>query len=521
MAKTLEEISDGAKIIGDGKVQITGIEHDSRKITAGNLFVCMEGAHVDGHNFINQAVANGAVAILTTHENIQPPKGISALVVRDMLTALAEIVPKFYDYPAKSMRVIGVTGTNGKTTTTYMIREILIRAGYKVGLIGTIQMMIGEEIFPVHNTTPNVIDLQHTFDKMRAAGCDFVVMEVSSHALAENRIAGIDFNVAVFTNLTQDHLDYHKTMENYCATKAKLFALAKDAVVVNVDDAAGAVMLENAHCRKITYSIEDESDLRAENVDVRADGMSLVVSEKGIVNSDFSTDHSPLITNHLTTHVTGIFNVYNVLAAVGTARAINISNDTVKTALGAFKSVSGRFERVYANVPFTVIVDYAHTPDGVKNVIETARQILGNRGKGIGKSDSPLTPSPSTLIPKLITVFGCGGDRDNTKRPIMGRLAAELSDIVIATSDNPRSEDPAQILREIEVGIKEKIGGKIYECIPDRRVAIFRAVEIAKAGDIILILGKGHENYQILKDKTIHFDDKEVAHEAIGGLING
>ena len=505
MAKTLEEISGDAKIIGDGKVQITGIEHDSRKITAGNLFVCMEGAHVDGHNFINQAVANGAVAILTTHENIQPPKGISALVVRDMLTALAEIVPKFYDYPAKSMRVIGVTGTNGKTTTTYMIREILIRAGYKVGLIGTIQMMIGEEIFPVHNTTPNVIDLQHTFDKMRAAGCDFVVMEVSSHALAENRIAGIDFNVAVFTNLTQDHLDYHKTMENYCATKAKLFALAKDAVVVNVDDAAGAVMLENAHCRKITYSIEDESDLRAENVNVQANGTSFEISNLFDLNL----------------HVTGIFNVYNVLAAVGTARAINISNDTVKTALGAFKSVSGRFERVYANVPFTVIVDYAHTPDGVKNVIETARQILGNRGKGIGKSDSPLTPSPSTLIPKLITVFGCGGDRDNTKRPIMGRLAAELSDIVIATSDNPRSEDPAQILREIEVGIKEKIGGKIYECIPDRRVAIFRAVEIAKAGDIILILGKGHENYQILKDKTIHFDDKEVAHEAIGGLING
>ncbi len=499
MAKTLEEISSGAKILGDGKIQISGIEHDSRKITAGNLFVCMEGAHVDGHNFINQAVKNGAVAILTTHENIQPPEGISALIVKDM-SQLTEIVPKFYDYPAKSMRVIGVTGTNGKTTTTYMIREILIRAGYKVGLIGTIQMMIGEKIFPVHNTTPNVIDLQKTFADMRAANCDFVVMEVSSHALAENRIAGIDFNVAVFTNLTQDHLDFHKTMENYCATKAKLFALAKDAVVVNVDDAAGAVMLENSRCKKITYSIENQSDLRAENVDVRANGMSLVVSEKGIGNSDFSTNHSPLITTHLTTHVTGIFNVYNVLAAVGTARAINISNDTVKAALEAFKSVSGRFERVYAEVPFTVIVDYAHTPDGVKNVIETARQIAKN---------------------KIITVFGCGGDRDNTKRPIMGRLAAELSDIVIATSDNPRSEDPDKILREIEVGIKEKIGNKIYECIPDRRAAIFRAVEIAKAGDIILILGKGHENYQILKDKTIHFDDKEVAQEAIGGLING
>ncbi len=381
MTKTLEELVSDAKIIGNGKVQITGIEHDSRKITAGNLFVCMEGAHVDGHKFINQAVANGAVAILTTHKDIQPPEGISALIVNDM-KELTEIVPRFYGYPAKSMRVIGVTGTNGKTTTTYMIREILIRAGYKVGLIGTIQMMIGEEIFPVHNTTPNVIDLQKTLADMRDKNIDYVVMEVSSHALAENRIAGIDFNVAVFTNLTQDHLDYHKTMENYCATKAKLFALAKDAVVVNIDDAAGAVMLENAHCRKITYSIENESDLRAENVNVQANGTSFEISNLFDLNL----------------HVTGIFNVYNVLAAVGTARAINISNDTVKEALEAFKSVSGRFERVYADVPFTVIVDYAHTPDGVKNVIETARQILGNRGKGIGKSDSPLTPSPSTLL---------------------------------------------------------------------------------------------------------------------------
>ncbi len=480
MSKTLEELSllvQGTKIIGDGETLITGIEHDSRKITAGNLFVCMEGAHVDGHNFINSAVEKGAVAILTTHENINLPENISALVVPDMLKTLAVIVPYFYDFPAKKMRVIGITGTNGKTTTTYLIREILIRAGFKVGLIGTIQMMIGEEIYPVHNTTPNVIDLQKTFAEMLSKNVDYVVMEVSSHAIAENRIAGIDFNVAVFTNLTQDHLDYHKTLENYRDTKAKLFARAKDFVVVNVDDAAGAVMLENATCQKITYSIENNSDLRAENVDVHAGGTSFNV---GNLN--------------LNLHLTGKFNVYNALSAVAVARAENISTDTIKAALEAFKSVSGRFERVYAEIPFTVIVDYAHTPDGVKNVIETARQIVKN---------------------KIITVFGCGGDRDNTKRPIMGRLAAELSDIVIATSDNPRSENPQKILAEIEVGIKEKIGGKQYECIPDRRAAIFRAIEIAQAGDIVLILGKGHENYQILRDKTIHFDDKEVALQAI------
>ncbi len=483
MSKTLEELSllvQGIKIIGDGEILITGIEHDSRKITAGNLFVCMEGAHFDGHNFINSAVEAGAVAILTTHENINLPPNVSALVVPDMLKTLAVIVPYFYDFPAKKMRVIGITGTNGKTTTTYLIREILTRAGFKVGLIGTIQMLIGEEKFPVHNTTPNVMDLQKTFYEMLAKNVQYVVMEVSSHAIAENRIAGIDFNVAVFTNLTQDHLDYHKTMENYRNTKAKLFARAKDFVIVNVDDAAGAVMLENATCKKITYSIENNSDLRAENVDVHAGGTSFSV---GSLN--------------LNLHLTGKFNVYNALSAVAVARAENISSDTVKAALESFKSVSGRFERVYADIPFTIIVDYAHTPDGVKNVIETARQIVKN---------------------KIITVFGCGGDRDNTKRPIMGRLAAELSDIVIATSDNPRSENPESILREIEVGIKEKIGGKQYECIPDRRAAIFRAVEIATAGDIILILGKGHENYQILRDKTIHFDDKEIALQAVENI---
>lgn len=491
--KTLEELAllvDGTKIVGDGGAQITGIEHDSRKVSAGNLFVCFEGAHFDGHNFINQAVSNGASAILTARENFQPPAGISALIVRDMLKALAVIVPYACDYPAKKLRVIGVTGTNGKTTTTYMIREILTRAGYKVGLIGTIQMMIGDEIFPMHNTTPNVIDLQKIFTEMLNRGVNYVVMEVSSHALAENRISGIEFDTAVFTNLTQDHLDFHKTMENYRAAKAKLFDIVSRAgrkqnksAVVNVDDDAGAFMLEHAHCKKITYSVKNNSDLRAENVSVRADGTSFQLGGKT-----------------LNLHVTGIFNVYNVLAAIGAAEAENISAEIIQTALENFKSVPGRFERIYAEIPFAVIVDYAHTPDGVENVLKTARQIAKN---------------------KIITVFGCGGDRDNTKRPIMGRLAAELSDVVIATSDNPRTENPEKILREIEVGVREKIGSKTFETIADRRTAIFRAIELAEAGDVVMILGKGHENYQILNSGTIHFDDREVAHEAIGGLING
>lgn len=491
--KTLEELAlmiHGAKIIGDGGAKISSIEHDSRKVSDGSLFVCMEGAHFDGHNFINQAKEKGATAILTTHENISLPEGLSALVVPDMLNSLAVLVPYFYDYPSKKMRVIGITGTNGKTTTTYLIREILKCAGYKVGLIGTIQMMIGEEIFPMHNTTPNVIDLQHIFCKMSDAGVDFVVMEVSSHALAEHRVSGIEFDTAVFTNLTQDHLDYHKTMENYKLTKAKLFEMVSRSgrkegktAVINLDDEASAEMLKHSLCKKITYGIEKNSDLRAEEISVRADGMSFKISSLLFP--------CPLSLN---LHITGIFNVYNVLAAIGATKAEKISLEIIKTALENFRSVPGRFERIFADIPFAIIVDYAHTPDGVKNVLETARQIAKN---------------------KIITVFGCGGDRDKTKRPIMGRIAAELSDIVIATSDNPRTEDPEKILQDVEVGVKEKIGDKIHECIVDRRQAIFRAVEIAKPGDVILILGKGHENYQILKDKTIHFDDREVAQEAV------
>ena len=488
--KTLEELSlliQNSKIIGDGKTEIKNIEHNSKKVSEGSLFVCMEGAHFDGHKFIGQAKDSGATAILTTHENISLPENISALVVPDMLKSLSVIVPYFYDYPSKKMRVIGITGTNGKTTTTYLIREILKTAGYKVGLIGTIQMMIGEEIFPMHNTTPNVIDLQNIFCTMLEKNVDYVVMEVSSHALAENRIAGIEFDTAIFTNLTQDHLDYHKTMENYKLTKAKLFEIVSRSgkkenknAVINIDDAAGLEMLKH----KITYGIEKNSTLRAAEINIKSTGTNFKIrGEFGAIN--------------LNLHLTGIFNVYNILAAVGAALAENISFDKIKKALENFRSVPGRFERIFADIPFEIIVDYAHTPDGVKNVLETARQITKN---------------------KIITVFGCGGDRDKTKRPIMGRIAAELSDIVIATSDNPRTENPEEILNEIEVGVKEKIENKTYEKISDRRRAIFHAVEIAKAGDVILILGKGHENYQILKDETIHFDDREVAQEAIKNL---
>lgn len=485
----LAQIVEGATIIGDKETIITGIEHDSRKAETGTMFVCIKGVHVDGHKFISQAVNAGAKAILTTRETVEVPAGVAILRVPDLNKALDTIVPYFHDYPARSMRIIGITGTNGKTTTSYITRAILRAAGYRVGLIGTIQIMIEDEVYPIHNTTPDVVELQHTLAIMRDKGMDYVVMEVSSHALDQDRVAGIEFDTAVFTNLTQDHLDYHKTLENYMLAKAKLFDKVSEAgvkngktAVVNIDDAAGKVMLEHAKCRHITYAIDKKADLRATAINVLASG------------ANFTLNNEAFGKMPLKLHITGIFNVYNVMSAVGAALAENIESAVIAKVLQEFISVPGRFELVKAGQDFSIIVDYAHTPDGVENVLKTARKIAKK---------------------KIIAVFGCGGDRDRTKRPIMGRLAAELADVVIATSDNPRSEDPEFILNEVETGVKEKIGNKQHEKIVDRRQAIFRAVALAQTDDIVVILGKGHENYQILKDKTIHFDDKEVAREAV------
>ena len=391
------------------------------------------------------------------------------------------------------MRVVGITGTNGKTTTSYITRAILRKAGYKVGLIGTIQIMIEDEVLPIHNTTPDVVELQHTLAMMRDKGMDYVVMEVSSHALDQNRVAGIEFDTAVFTNLTQDHLDYHKTLENYMLAKAKLFDHVSEkgckqgkTAVVNIDDAAGATMLAHAECQHLTYAIEKEADLRATDILVHANG------------AEFVLHHESFGEMKLSLHITGIFNVYNVMSAVGAALSEHIDASVINEALEAFTAVPGRFELVKAGQDFSIIVDYAHTPDGVENVLKTARKIAKKR---------------------IIAVFGCGGDRDRTKRPIMGRLAAELADVVIATSDNPRTEDPAFILSQVEEGVEEAIGTKHHELIVDRRQAIYRAVEMAEKDDIVVILGKGHENYQILKDKTIHFDDKEEARAAVAAKL--
>ena len=404
-----------------------------------------------------------------------------------------KVCPNLLSILSRDVKTVAITGTNGKTTTSYITRAILRKAGYKVGLIGTIQIMIEDEVLPIHNTTPDVVELQHTLAMMRDKGMDYVVMEVSSHALDQNRVAGIEFDTAVFTNLTQDHLDYHKTLENYMLAKAKLFDHVSEpgckqgkTAVVNIDDAAGATMLAHAKCQHLTYAIEKEADLRATDILVHANG------------AEFVLHHESFGEMALKLHITGIFNVYNVMSAVGAALAEHIDAAVIKEALEAFTAVPGRFELVKAGQDFSIIVDYAHTPDGVENVLKTARKIAKKR---------------------IIAVFGCGGDRDRTKRPIMGRLAAELADVVIATSDNPRTEDPAFILSQVEEGVDEAIGTKHHELIVDRRHAIYRAIEMAEKDDIVVILGKGHENYQILKDKTIHFDDKEEARAAVAAKL--
>ena len=388
------------------------------------------------------------------------------------------------------MRMVGVTGTNGKTTTTHMIRHILKAQGHKVGVIGTVHIMIGDTSYPIHNTTPDVVDLQHILHQMVQENVEYCVMEVSSHALALGRVSGVEFDTAVFTNLTQDHLDFHKTFENYLAAKCKLFEQVsapnqvKDnkGAVINIDDSYGHRVMEKTTAPTITYSTLGKGTLNASDVHMSTKNSQYTVNYKG--------ESYPVSMN-----TTGLFNVYNTLAAIGACLQEGISMEAIDTALKTFSSVPGRFELIEEGQDFAVVVDYAHTPDGLQNILETAKAIKENR---------------------IIIVFGCGGDRDATKRPIMGRIAAEYGDKIYVTSDNPRTEDPVQIVKDVEVGVKEALrNGTSYEVIVDRREAINHAIHDAKAGDIVIIAGKGHENYQILKNETIHFDDREEARKAL------
>lgn len=496
--KKLEEviaILEQKEVHGDIETAIAGIHYDSREIKNGYLFVCIQGFTFDGHQFIPQAIERGAKAVVVQKE-VAVPAGITVIKVANTRKALPLLASQFYDHPSRKLGVVGVTGTNGKTTTTHLIENILRAAGKQTGLIGTVHNKIGDKILPVHRTTPESADLQDLMAQMVKEKVDYAIMEVSSHALELHRVDNCEYDVAVFTNITQDHLDFHKDIESYLASKAKLFTQLGEKIfgntkaqekvgIINSDDPHSHILLEKTKVKVLTYGIEKEADIKASDIEVTLKGLNLRVT-------------TPVGELHLKLNLTGLFNVYNSLAAIGATLALQIPLNAIKEGLEGIKGVAGRFELVDEGQDFAVVVDYAHTPDSLENILKTAQSFVQG---------------------KIISVFGCGGDRDRTKRPIMGKIGTTYSDYAIITSDNPRSENPAQITNDVEAGAKE--GGGAYEVLVDRREAIGKAISLAKKNDMVIIAGKGHETYQIFADKTIHFDDREVAGEFLRGQKGG
>lgn len=455
-------------------LEITGVSYDSRKTRPGDLFVAMTGYAADGHDFIPAAVEKGAVCVLCERDT-----GASApwIQVESSRKALALLSANWFGHPAREMTMIGVTGTNGKTTTTYLLKQILEEAaGAQVGLIGTNQNMIGSTVVPTERTTPESFELQKLFRQMRSNGCTHVVMEVSSHALYLNRVYGISFAVGIFTNLTQDHLDFHKTMEHYCDAKALLFSMCRTGVI-NADDPWHERLLRHADCARLTYGVRQEADLRAENVALSAAGISF----------DAVTKNEK---THVSVGIPGGFMVYNTLDVLGAALALGIPLEKSAGILAHSAHVKGRVEVVPTHRDYTILIDYAHTPDAVENVLRSVR--------GFAKG-------------RVVALFGCGGDRDRTKRPKMGAIAAELSDLVIVTSDNPRTEDPKGIIQDILAGMYQSQTPHIV--IEDRTEAIHYAMDHAEKDDVIVLMGKGHETYQIIGTEKRHLDEREIVAE--------
>ncbi|MBC6974124.1 UDP-N-acetylmuramoyl-L-alanyl-D-glutamate--2,6-diaminopimelate ligase [Bacillus sp. Xin] len=467
--------------------EITSIEADSRKVTNGSLFVCMKGYTVDSHDFAKQAAAQGAAAIVAERPiDVDVP----FVLVKNTYRSLAVLADYFYGQPTHKLHLFGITGTNGKTTTSHIMDEIMRAHGHKTGLIGTINMKIGDETFEVKNTTPDALTLQQTFQRMIEQNVNSAVMEVSSHALDLGRVHGCDYDVAVFTNLTQDHLDYHKTMEEYKHAKGLLFAQLGNSyhhgrekyAVLNNDDPAAEEYMRSTAATVITYGIDTHSDIMAKDIVMTSGGTTFTLV-------------TPNESLNITMKLIGKFNVYNVLAATAATLVSGVPLQTIIDVVRKLTGVPGRFEVVDGGQDYTVIVDYAHTPDSLENVLTTAKQFA----KG-----------------NVYCIVGCGGDRDRTKRPIMAGVATEYATHAILTSDNPRSEDPKAILDDMLTGAK----GNNYKVIVDRKEAIFHAVSEAKAEDIIIIAGKGHETYQIIGKEVHHFDDREIAKEAITERLN-
>ncbi len=447
--------------------EVADITGDSRKVFKDSAFICLEGTKFDGHLYIKDAINAGA-KILITQKEMKFLNNEKFVRIEATRKGIAKIACNFFDNPSKKFKLVGVTGTKGKTTTTYMIKSVLEEKGLKVGIIGTIEAKIGEiQLMASSNTTPDAIGLQRLFSKMADENVDAVVMEVSSHALDLDRVYGSDFDIAVFTNLSQDHMDYHKNFENYYQAKKRLFSMCKKAIV-NVDDNYGRRLFDEIICDKKSFAIDSFADIKADNFEVSAQNVTFFDnSEKFAVK------------------IPGKFSVYNALSGIAVGYEFGCTHDEIQRGFDNLV-VPGRSEIIDIGTDFTVMVDYAHSPDSLKNILLATREYAKGR---------------------IICVFGCGGDRDKTKRHIMGEISGKLADISIVTSDNPRSENPDEIISEIEEGLKHI--DKEYFRVSDRAEAIFKALSIAEKDDVIVIAGKGHETYQILGDKTIHFDDRE------------
>ncbi|WP_291653678.1 UDP-N-acetylmuramoyl-L-alanyl-D-glutamate--2,6-diaminopimelate ligase [Clostridium sp.] len=457
--------------------EVNHIQYDSRKVNEGDLFVCLTGFEVDGHDYANKAIEAGAKVVLCEKKINIKREGVTVLLVNEGRKALATMSANYYGHPTKSLKLIGVTGTNGKTTTVYLLKSMLEKAGKKVGLVGTIANYIGETKLKSERTTPESLELQKLFKDMVEANCEYCVMEVSSHSLQLNRVYGCEFEVGIFTNLTRDHLDFHKTFDNYYNAKFKLFERSK-ASVINVDDDYGyrvlkdVEKLENKEIK--TYSIKNNSDFKASE---------LILKEGDI--------HFKINGEEFNSVLPGEYNVYNALGAIGAMSILGINSESIRKGL-LDVVVPGRCERIgyKYNIPYDIIIDFAHTPDGLKNILETLKGFTKNR---------------------LIAVYGCGGDRDKVKRAELGRIGTELADLAIITSDNPREEDPMAIIKEIVSGITKSN----YLAIENRVEAIKLALGMAEEGDVVVLAGKGHENYQITNEGVIHFDEREVVNEIL------
>ncbi|MGE8556027.1 MAG: UDP-N-acetylmuramoyl-L-alanyl-D-glutamate--2,6-diaminopimelate ligase [Chryseobacterium jejuense] len=466
------------EIHGDNNREVSELVFDSRKVTENSLYIAIRGTVVDGHSFIASSIEKGATTIVCEEFPETLAENVTYIKVKDSAKTLGHLASNFYGNPSKRLKLIGVTGTNGKTSVSTLLFDVFKNLGYDSALLSTVEIRIGEEIIPATHTTPDVITINKILAEAVEKGCEFAFMEVSSHGIAQNRIEGLHFKVAGFTNLTHDHLDYHKTFEEYLKTKKRFFDELEDTAIAitNVDDKNGNVMLQNTKATKKSYALKTMADYHGKLLEVDFNGMLLNFNGK-----------------EFWTTLTGKFNVYNLLLVFGIAEELGFEQAEILQAISQLKRVSGRFETMKSDGGIFFIVDYAHTPDALENILDSINDIR-------------------TKNERLITVFGCGGDRDHSKRPEMGNIATKKSTLAIITSDNPRTEDPGQIIKEIEAGVEPQNFSK-YTSIPDRKEAIKMAIKFAEPKDIILVAGKGHENYQEINGVKHHFDDKEVINE--------